>query len=86
MPLLNIDDFDKLNIYCFDLGQYNQNSDELVCTIFVNYKNKLFYQELQVLAKYYFEWDDYKWILYKNLEQIKYEGLVRIMQFIKNGN
>lgn len=77
------EDFDNLNVFCFDLAQYNPNAKYLVCTVFVNYKGELWYADVNTWLAYYFRWKKNKWVLCLNLDEIKYEGLMKLVDKIK---
>ena len=80
---LDIDEFDNLNVFCFDLEQYNPNAKYLLCTVFLNYKGLPHFHDIKTWRKNYFKWMYNRWILYKNLDKIKSEGIESIVDELK---
>ena len=76
---INQEDLKNLNLYCFDLEQYNKNAKYLGCTVFVNWEGVLYHANVKVWLSTYCEWRTYKWILSKNLLEIKNAGLTKII-------
>lgn len=68
-------EFKNPNVFCFDLQQYNPNAKHLTCTVFVNYKNELWYADVPVWKDYYFKWLKNRWVLKKDVDDIIQEGL-----------
>lgn len=83
MTKLKNEDFDNPEVYCFDMDQYNLDSKHLICTIFVKFRGQLYFADVKVWLAYYFEWKDWKWVLSKNLSDIKYDGLVKIISHLR---
>ena len=68
--------------YCFDLSQYNPRARTLYCSIFASYQQEIFISEIKIELHYYCEWNDNKWVLCKNQQEIINLGLEVILEQI----
>lgn len=84
MTKWNNEDFQSLHVKTFDLEQYNHNARHLIATIFVTYRTTLYFHDEKIWIPDYCEWKDDKWVLYKNLDELKYRGLQYLTNYIEH--
>lgn len=80
--MILIKDLENINLYCFDLRQYNTHARTLHCSVFANYNHEIFISDIKIELHYYCEWDGNKWVLVRNLQEIIDLGLEIILENI----
>lgn len=79
-------DFDKVNIYCFDLNQYNSRARKIDCIILANYENELIFSpDIRIQVRDCCVWDGKKWVITDHTEEIKKLGMNHMIDLINQG-
>lgn len=85
---MNIDyaDLDKVNIYCFDLNQYNHRIRKIDCIIFANFQGELYSSfDIRIQTKECCVWNGMKWVITDYVQEIKQLGMNHIIDCIQQG-
>jgi|SRR6185295_5097969 len=78
-------EFDKVNLYCFDILQYQRQPNNLTFILFANYEGKTYCSTLLLDTPSNCSWNGKYWELRPYSHHLAYLGLEDILEHIFDG-